>query len=258
MKSSRWVRMGLLSLTLGCAGSVLMAQAGPGAGPGFGPHRPPMERALGPWGGHGRLWNNPDVVAKLGLTDAQRKQMDGILDQHRLKLVDLRGNVKKAELNLEPLMKADPPDEGRIVSQIDQVAQARAELEKANARFLLEIRGKLTAEQWKQLQAMRAERKDHEMGGCGHDGHRGDGNGRGGDGANNWGARHGHDGGRGMNHPQGFGSGQGGGSQGGQTAPATGQSPSSGLAPAAGSGPQGISVNESDGSELALVDELDL
>jgi len=36
------------------------------------------------------------------------------------------------------------------------VAQARAELEKANARFLLAIRSKLTPDQWKQMQADRA------------------------------------------------------------------------------------------------------
>jgi hypothetical protein len=33
------------------------------------------------------------------------------------------------------------------------VAQARAELEKANARMLLGFRGVLTQEQWKKLQA---------------------------------------------------------------------------------------------------------
>ena len=51
---------------------------------------------------------------------------------------------------------------GRL-AQIDKVAQARAELEKANARFLLALRAKLTPEQWKALQAFRAERRDRRM-----------------------------------------------------------------------------------------------
>ena len=38
---------------------------------------------------------------------------------------------------------------------------ARAELEKANARFLLAIRAKLSPEQWKELKAARAERMEH-------------------------------------------------------------------------------------------------
>ena len=55
-------------------------------------------------------------------------------------------------------MRDDQPNEAKILSQIDKVAQARAELEKANARFLLAIRGKLTPEQWKTLQAERGKR----------------------------------------------------------------------------------------------------
>jgi hypothetical protein len=84
--------------------------------------------------------------------------MDDTLQQHRETLVDLRGSLEKAELELEPLMKEDQPNESAILAQIDKVAQARAELEKANARFLLAIRSKLTPEQWKQMQADRADR----------------------------------------------------------------------------------------------------
>jgi periplasmic protein CpxP/Spy len=138
-------------------GAVAGAQAPAPDAPGFGEHRPPMEQALGPLGGHGRFWNNPAVIEKLGLTDDQRKSMDDILQQHRTTLVDLRGNLEKAELALEPLIKADQPDEAKITAQIDQIAQARAELEKANARFLLAIRAKLTPDQWKQIQDFRAE-----------------------------------------------------------------------------------------------------
>ena len=150
-----------LAIAAALLAGTAMAQ-GPGGGmgmgsaPGFGGHRPPMERAFGPQGDRGRWWNNPKVVEQLKLTDAQRKSFDGILLEHREKLIDLRANVEKAELEMEPLMSADQPNEGRVISQIDKVAQARAELEKANARFLLAIRSKLTPEQWKQVQAFRA------------------------------------------------------------------------------------------------------
>jgi Spy/CpxP family protein refolding chaperone len=119
-----------------------------------------MERAFGAEGDMGRWWNNPRIVAQLKLTDDQRKAMDGILLEHRERLVDLRGSLEKAELEMEPLMRDDQPNEAQILAQIDKVAQARAELEKANARFLLAIRGKLTADQWKQLQA---DRMNHGM-----------------------------------------------------------------------------------------------
>jgi len=139
---------------------VAMAQepggAAVGTRPGFGEHRPPFERAFGPQSAQHRFWNDPKVVSQLKLTDDQRKAMDGILLEHRERLIDLRASVDKAELGMEPLMSQDQPDEGKIVAQIDQVAQARAELEKANARFLLALRGKLTGDQWKQMQALRA------------------------------------------------------------------------------------------------------
>jgi Spy/CpxP family protein refolding chaperone len=117
-----------------------------------------MERALGAHGAHGRWWNDPQVVEKLNLTDDQRKSMDDILTQHRDGLIDMRASVEKAEGALEPLMSADQPNESAILAQIEKVAQARAELEKANARFLLALRAKLSPDQWKQLQAIRSER----------------------------------------------------------------------------------------------------
>ena len=43
------------------------------------------------------------------------------------------------------------------MAQIDKVVQARGDLERANARFLLAIRDKLTPDQWKQLKDAREE-----------------------------------------------------------------------------------------------------
>jgi periplasmic protein CpxP/Spy len=154
------------------AGGLAVAQGpgGGGMGPGFGQHRPPMERSFGA-GAHGQWWNNPNVVKQLTLTDDQRKAMDGIMQDHRMKLVDLQANLQKAEITLGPLMKADTPDRGAIESQIDKVVSARAELEKANARFLLDIRMQLKPDQWKQLETMHQNRMGHEhMDGRGRDG----------------------------------------------------------------------------------------
>jgi len=162
-----------LGLILLFAGTVALAQQPPqpapppqppqppqGGGPGMGrgmgmgraygapqPGRGPMERGMGRW------WKNPEMVEKLGVTADQQKKMDDIFQQYRLKLIDLTASVEREEVTLEPLVQADQPDEARIVAQIDKVAQARAELEKANARMLLGIRRVLTPDQWKKLQA---------------------------------------------------------------------------------------------------------
>jgi Spy/CpxP family protein refolding chaperone len=112
-----------------------------------------MERAfrMGP---RGRWWNNAEVAQKLGLSTDQQKKMDDIFLQSRLKLIDEHAAVEKEEAILEPLLSAEQPDETRILAQIDKVAQSRAELEKANARMLLGLRGVLTTAQWKTLQTL--------------------------------------------------------------------------------------------------------
>jgi Spy/CpxP family protein refolding chaperone len=109
MKASVAVRLSGLFAAVFALAVYAGAQAppdNPGGGQEFSGHRPPMERALGPWGEHGRWWNDPAMVAKLKLTDAQRKSMDDIMQEHRETLVDLRASLEKSELALEPLMKA--------------------------------------------------------------------------------------------------------------------------------------------------------
>jgi periplasmic protein CpxP/Spy len=117
-----------------------------------GPGAPPMERSFHGMD-HGRWWDNPRVSAQIGLTDDQKKKMDDISQQHRLKIIDLDASLKKQEAIMQPLIQADQPDEGKILSQIDAIASARAELEKDRARMLFSIRQTLTPDQWKKLQA---------------------------------------------------------------------------------------------------------
>jgi Spy/CpxP family protein refolding chaperone len=116
----------------------------------FAPARP-LQRALG--GPGGRWWTRPEAAQRLGLTADQIKKMDDVFQQYRLKLIDLNAAVQKEEVIMEPLVSAEQPDEAKIVAQIDKVAQARAELEKANARMLLGIRRLLTQEQWNRLKS---------------------------------------------------------------------------------------------------------
>jgi periplasmic protein CpxP/Spy len=171
--TARWFALGFVAVVM--AGMLAVAQepgGGPDMRPGFGEHRPPMERAFRFAGPEGQFWNNPRIVERLKLTDDQRKAMDGILQQHRVTLIDLRANVEKAEVEMQPLMRADEPNEGAILAQIDKIAQARAELEKANARFLLAIRSKLTPDQWKQVQQFREDRRQ-QGGQWGHQQHGG-------------------------------------------------------------------------------------
>jgi Spy/CpxP family protein refolding chaperone len=101
----------------------------------------------------GIWWKNPDIIQKLTITPDQQKRMDDIFQQSRLQLIDLKAAVEKQEVLLEPMLAANPPDTNKVLAQIDKAAQARAELEKANAKMLLGIRTVLTPDQWTKLQA---------------------------------------------------------------------------------------------------------
>jgi Spy/CpxP family protein refolding chaperone len=180
----------VLSLVLltAFAGPLVVAQqpdGGPPLGPGQGAGK--MGSNGGGWGGgmHSGLrlgppgiwWHNPDLIQKLNLTPDQQKRMDDILQQSRLQLIDLRANVEKEEVLMEPMLAANPPDTNKILAQIDHTAQARAELEKANAKMLLGIRNVLSPDQWTKLQSEKRDRMRMRRGGMsgGPDGPRGQG-----------------------------------------------------------------------------------
>jgi Spy/CpxP family protein refolding chaperone len=135
-------------------------------------HRPEQMRDGGGFRGQdggfrigplGMWWKNPMVVQRLSLTAEQTKKMDDIFQQSRLQLIDLKANVEKQQVMLEPLLSANPLDTNKAMAQIDKVAQARAELEKANAKMLLNIRAVLTPDQWTKL-------RDRQFGGPGGQG----------------------------------------------------------------------------------------
>lgn len=102
----------------------------------------------------GTWWRNSDMVARVGLTPDQVKRIDDVFTQSRVRLIDLHATLEKEELLLEPLMDANPVDQNKAYAQIAKIADARAELEKTNAKMLLGIRAVLTPDQWTKLREM--------------------------------------------------------------------------------------------------------
>lgn len=99
----------------------------------------------------GKWWKDSDLMKRIGVSDDQVAKIEKIFQDHRLQLIDLHAALEKQEAILEPLVEADRPDETQVVAQIDNVAQARANLEKSDALMLLSIRRVLTLDQWKKL-----------------------------------------------------------------------------------------------------------
>ncbi|HEX4008136.1 MAG TPA: periplasmic heavy metal sensor [Acidobacteriaceae bacterium] len=157
---NNWIFAAIFCLAAtGFAGAQGMA--GPRPGPeGFG--GPPMGHGFHD-GRFAEWWKSPRVAQAIGLTDAQKQKMDDIYQQHKLKLIDLQANLDKQELLLHPFIEADQPDQAKTFAQIDAVVDARAALEKADARMLFDLRSNLTVDQWKKLKSLREERGHGEM-----------------------------------------------------------------------------------------------
>ncbi len=139
-------------LMLVSAGLLAQPPRGPGGPPpphgnGRGP-APASPSSMGP---SGTWWRDPAIVQKLGLTAEQQKKIEDEFQQNRIHLIDLTATLEKEQVTMEPLLEADHPDEPKILVQIDRIAQARAELEKANARMLLGFRNVLSQDQWVKL-----------------------------------------------------------------------------------------------------------
>lgn len=138
----------------------------------------------GPDGMGGRMfgawWKNSETVKAIGLSDDQAKQIEAKFLAHKLKLVDLRADLERNELELKPLVDADQPDEAKVSAQIDQVVAARGRLEKEATMMNLDIRRVLTVDQWKKLKEYQQQRMQGMMRGWrskrdGRDGHDGPG-----------------------------------------------------------------------------------
>jgi len=147
-----------LGLVMVLLAGCVQAQMGPPPGGPMGGMPPPHGAPPGQW------WRNPEIAKLLALTPEQTNAIDGILQQNRQPLFDLSMAVQREDFAMEGLMDADQPDEGKILAEVDHLAQARAELEKENARMLLAMRRVLTTDQWRKLQAFNREHPPQRRG----------------------------------------------------------------------------------------------
>ena len=127
----------------------------------------------------GTWWRNPATINGLTLTADQQKKLDDLFLQSRIGLIHLHASLEEEQLKLEPLLNSNPPDQAKTLAEISKIADLRADLEKANAKMLLSLRGVLTADQWTRMQAYQHARQDHERGSKGGPGGQGGSQGQG-------------------------------------------------------------------------------
>ena len=88
----------------------------------------------------GRWWDDKKNVKLLNLRSDQQSRMDDIFEANKGNLKSLYDNLKQEEQHFGSMSHEDLQDETKVFAEIDRVAQARADLEKANFHILLQIR----------------------------------------------------------------------------------------------------------------------
>ena len=103
----------------------------------------------------GRWWDDKHFAKDLKLRSDQQHRMDGIFESNRTSLLRSYESLQQEQNRMEALTHGKNFDEATLFAQIDRVAQARAELEKANTHLLLQIRGEMDADQIQRLESHR-------------------------------------------------------------------------------------------------------
>ncbi len=105
----------------------------------------------------GKWWQNPRLVERLQITPEQQKKMHDLVFSHAPRMIDLNAEVKKAELQLGDLAERDDFDVKAVRAAFANLQQARQRLEAERFELLIGFRQLMTAQQWRQLNALRSE-----------------------------------------------------------------------------------------------------
>lgn len=121
-------------------------------GPGNGSNSAGTQRNGLQLGPPGRWWDDKHFSRNLKLRTDQQQRMDNVFEQNRPVLLRRLEVLEQEQGRMEGLLHASLLDEGNLYTQIDRIAQARAELEKANTHYLLQIRGEMDPAQIARLE----------------------------------------------------------------------------------------------------------
>lgn len=100
------------------------------------------------------------VAHELDLTEGQRAAIDTERYQARKQAIQLKAVVAEAQLELQRLIRDPGASETDIDRRIDELAAARAELQKNQVHSRRAMSALLTAEQRTKLEALKLERKE--------------------------------------------------------------------------------------------------
>jgi Spy/CpxP family protein refolding chaperone len=106
----------------------------------------------------GRWWNDTSIQQNLGLSPEQAGQIKAVYGNHRNQMVDLKGELRKRQMEFEDLLAANPVDKAALAKKIDEVTAARTSLDRERLGTLVEVRSVLSAEQYGKLRTVQRQK----------------------------------------------------------------------------------------------------
>ncbi len=110
----------------------------------------------------GKWWKRPRIASQIGLTSEQSDQIEKIFVRSRPRLIDLKAELEKKQLDLQVAMDDRNVERREVEKKIDAVENARKDLQKARALMILDIKQVLKPEQWERLMQMQQEMRERQ------------------------------------------------------------------------------------------------
>ena len=111
----------------------------------------------------GKWWKRPRLAAEIGLSADQSREIEKIFLKSRPRLIDLKADLEKKQLTLQSSMEDQAADRRTVEKEIEAVENARAELQKARALMILDMKQILKHDQWERLLQMQQEMRERRM-----------------------------------------------------------------------------------------------
>ena len=106
--------------------------------------------------GDGKWWEIPRISKKLGLTREQTERINQIWTEHRKQIIDTRGEIEKAYLDLENVLGKATVETQQAYQLAERLGQLHAKQAEKRLKMTIDTRQILSVEQFEKLKGMRA------------------------------------------------------------------------------------------------------
>ncbi|HEX9161243.1 MAG TPA: periplasmic heavy metal sensor [Thermoanaerobaculia bacterium] len=101
----------------------------------------------------GKWWRRPETVHQLGLSDDQQSRLDNIFRTSATELIDLRADTEKLSIAIRGELDQEQINRENLRRLAGRLSDAQGRLFERELMMLVDMRGVLNDEQWRQLRA---------------------------------------------------------------------------------------------------------